>query len=257
MSAQERANRLIAYYRVSTDKQGIRGLGIEAQEAAVAAYVRSSAGAIVESYREVESGKNADRPQLRLAIAHARSIGGKLIIAKLDRLSRNLKFIVDMIEGDVDFVACDMPAANRAMLQIMAVMAEQEARAISERTKAGLDALRARGMVSATPGPNFGKIVTLGNRGEYLKAKPERVLEGSARAVAVRKTKAAKFYEHIAPIIRDLRGQGMGFHAIAKRLNELEHWTRGGCEWGAAQVRRVFLMEASPAERPLPFRRVA
>jgi DNA invertase Pin-like site-specific DNA recombinase len=165
--------RAIAYYRVSTDKQGIRGLGIEAQEAAVAAYIAAEGATIVETYREVESGKKSDRPQLKLAMDHAKRLKATLVIGKLDRLSRNLAFIANLMESGVDFVACDLRGANRFTLHIMAAMAEQEALMISQRTKAGLAALRARGMVSATPGKNFGKVVTLGNRGQYFKPRED------------------------------------------------------------------------------------
>lgn len=135
----------ITYLRVSTQQQGVSGLGLEAQRASIAAFARGAE--ILAEYVEVESGKRNDRPQLQLALEHARKAKATLLIAKLDRLARNVYFIADLMQnGKVDFIACDMPQANRLTLQIMAVMAEHEARMISERTKAALAAAKARGV---------------------------------------------------------------------------------------------------------------
>src|SRR5690349_2260256 len=120
---------VIAYYRVSTARQGQSGLGLEAQQAAIAAYARQCGAEIVKFYTEVESGKRSDRPELLKALAHAKSIGATLVVAKLDRLGRNVAFLSSLMESGVEFVACDNPSANRLTLHILAAVAENEARA--------------------------------------------------------------------------------------------------------------------------------
>lgn len=132
--------KVVAYYRVSTDKQGRSGLGLEGQVAAVEGYCASAGGTIVKAYTEVESGKRADRPELAKALAHAKRVKAVLVIAKLDRLSRNVYFLAGLMESAVEFACCDMPSANRLTLHIMAAVAEDEAKRISERTRAALGA---------------------------------------------------------------------------------------------------------------------
>ena len=127
---------LIPYYRVSTKKQGASGLGLEAQQDCVNNYSRNGAHKIIASYQEIETGKRSDRPELAKAIMHAKRAKATLIIAKLDRLARNVHFLSGLMEARVDFVCCDNPHANRLTLHILAAVAEDEARAISERTKA-------------------------------------------------------------------------------------------------------------------------
>src|SRR5581483_10028207 len=131
--------------RVSTVRQGESGLGLEAQRAAVEAFARQHGGTIMASYVEVETGKRSDRPELAKALAAARKAKATLLIAKLDRLARNVAFIAAMMEAGVEFVACDQPFASRLTLHILAAVAEDEARRISERTKAALAAAKARG----------------------------------------------------------------------------------------------------------------
>jgi DNA invertase Pin-like site-specific DNA recombinase len=139
--------RFIAYYRVSTDHQGVDGNGIAAQRKAVEDYLNGGRWKLVAEFTEVESGKRADRPELAKAIAACKKHRAKLVIAKLDRLSRNVHFISGLMERKIDFVACDMPSANAFMINIYAAVAQEERRMISERTKAGLAAARARGVV--------------------------------------------------------------------------------------------------------------
>lgn len=138
----------VAYYRVSTDKQGERGHGLDGQRKAVADYLNGGAWQLVGEFTEVESGKrHNNRPELERALAAARKHKAKLIIAKLDRLSRNVAFIAALMERKVDFVCCDMPHADRFTMHIFAAMAEQERRMIAQRTKAGLAAAKAKGVV--------------------------------------------------------------------------------------------------------------
>src|SRR4051812_6074538 len=137
--------KFVSYLRVSTAQQGQSGLGLEAQRQAVADYLANTGGNLVETYTEIESGKRNDRPELAKAMHHAKVIGGTLVIAKLDRLSRNAHFLLGLKNAGVEFVACDMPHANRLTVGIMALVAEQERDAISARTKAALAAAKARG----------------------------------------------------------------------------------------------------------------
>lgn len=139
----------VAYVRVSTQQQGRSGLGLDAQRSAVAGYVAGNAGGLLAEFVEVETGKGANaldrRPELRAALALCKKEGATLIIAKLDRLARNVHFVTGLIESGVEFIAADMPAANKVMIQMHAVMAEWERDQISSRTKAALAAAKARG----------------------------------------------------------------------------------------------------------------
>src|SRR5215831_7552936 len=135
----------IGYLRVFTKGQGESGLGLEAQRAALESFVGQAKGTLVMVYVEVESGKRADRPELAKAVAHAKRSKATLCVAKLDRLSRNVEFLARVMNSGADFVACDNPAANRLTLHILTAVAEAEAKAISDRTKAALAAAKARG----------------------------------------------------------------------------------------------------------------
>ena len=143
--------RFVAYYRVSTDKQGRSGLGLEAQRAAVETHVVAGCGAVIVEFIEVESGRKKDRPQLATALAAARAHRATLVIAKLDRLARNVHFVSGLMESGVEFVAADMPTVNRLTIHILAAVAEEEARMISARTKAALAAAKARGVALGNP----------------------------------------------------------------------------------------------------------
>jgi DNA invertase Pin-like site-specific DNA recombinase len=214
--------KLVAYYRVSTQAQGASGLGLEAQETAILAYSRSCDGAIVASYTEVESGKRADRPQLAKALAHAKRTKATLIIAKLDRLSRNVAFLANLMESGVDFTACDQPNANRLTVHILAAVAEHEAAMISERTKAALAAFKARG----------GKLGTnnLTDAGGIL---------GRLRSGERAKADADAAYEDIVVQVQAWRAEGLTLQAIADRLSAEGHTTRRGAAWNPVQVNRL------------------
>jgi DNA invertase Pin-like site-specific DNA recombinase len=142
---QAKTARFVAYYRVSTDRQGRSGLGLEAQREARARYLASVGGNLIGEFTEVETGKRNDRPELAKALALCRKRGAKLVIAKLDRLSRNMAFIAAMMDSNVEFIACDNPHATRLTLHILAAVAEHEREMISARTKAALAASKARG----------------------------------------------------------------------------------------------------------------
>jgi DNA invertase Pin-like site-specific DNA recombinase len=213
--------KFVSYIRVSTQAQGQSGLGLEAQQAAVLTHVRQAAGELVASFREVESGTRTDRkrPILRQALEHAKRERATLVIAKLDRLGRNVAFLSALMEGGVDFVACDVPGASRLTLHVLAAVAEAEARAISERTRAALGAAKARGMVLGKP--------------ENLTLAAQRKGGAAVRAEAIHR------YRVVRPLIEAWRGQGHSLRAIARRLDGIGVETARRGAWTPAQVRRV------------------
>jgi DNA invertase Pin-like site-specific DNA recombinase len=222
---------IIAYARVSTVKQGQSGLGLEAQKAAVEAYAASVGARIAALYVEVESGKVAERPELRKALAHARRNKAVLCVAKLDRLSRNLAFLAAVMDSGCEFAAADMPAANRFMLHVMAAVAEHEAKAISDRTKAALQATKARGTLlgSARPGHWIGRE----------RARLEGARIGAKASAEVRSKAAVDAYTDLVPAMKAYKAEGLSLREIAARLNADGHTTRRGKLWSPVQVARV------------------
>jgi DNA invertase Pin-like site-specific DNA recombinase len=216
------SRKLVAYYRVTTAKQGSSGLGLEGQVAAVEAYARGIGAEITRSYREVESGKRSDRPELLKALADARRSRATLVIAKFDRLARNVHFLSGLMESGVDFVACDNPHANRLTIHILAAVAENEAKMISERTRAALAAYKARG----------GKLGT-----DNLTAEGRGL--GSKRSGEKARADADDAYGDLLPMLRELRAEGLTLQAISDRLNSEGHTTRRGRDWNRVQVKRV------------------
>jgi DNA invertase Pin-like site-specific DNA recombinase len=228
---RESTMNLIAYYRVSTKQQGQSGLGLDAQKTAVEAYAKAAGTMIQTTYTEIESGKRADRPKLAAAIAHARRAKAKLVIAKLDRLARNVAFLSALMDGGCDFVACDNPNANRLTIHILAAVAEDEARRISERTKAALAAAKARGTALGSDRPG------------HWDGKNEARLAGLAKgrevAAQVRHQNALAAVADLAPLMNDLRAKGESFAKIAERLNSDGQQTRRGSKWTPTAVKRV------------------
>lgn len=251
--------RIIAYYRVSTAKQGESGLGLKAQREAVERYLQTYGGLLLREYQEIESGKKADRPQLARALADARHSRAKLVIAKFDRLARNVHFLSGLIESGVDFVACDNPHANRLTIHILAAVAEDEARRISDRTKAALAAYKASGAVSrriraAHPGGVPDQVVAeFGGKLGSRRPGAHRLKGGAnpratAQASAARRREAERAYDHLAGMIAGWRSQGCSLREIAAKLDAQGHQTRRGKPWSAEQVRRV-LSRTNPAVR--------
>ncbi len=227
----QNARRFVAYYRVSTDKQGERGLGIEAQKEAVQRYLRGVNGEQVAEFVEVESGKKNNRPQLARALATAKTYGATLIIAKLDRLARNVHFVSGLMESGVEFVAVDFPQANRLTIHILSAVAEHEAGLISARTKAALAVLKARG-------------VQLGTR------QPERIIpyasQGGRASVKLRREKARQRAERMMPVIDEIRARGVTtLQGIADELNRKGIKAQRGGRWYGMQV--LHLLRNAPA----------
>jgi DNA invertase Pin-like site-specific DNA recombinase len=222
---------LIAYCRVSTKQQGLTGLGMEAQRTAVETFAKQNNARIAALYVEVETGKKADRPELAKALAHARRNKATLCVAKLDRLSRNVEFLAKVMNSGADFVACDNPAANRLTLHILAAVAENEAKAISDRTKAALAAAKARGVAlgSSRPGHWEGRE----------EARQRGAVAGAALAAEARSRAAVEAYADLLPAMEKARGDGLSLQAIADKLNAEGHATRRGRPWNPVQVARV------------------
>jgi DNA invertase Pin-like site-specific DNA recombinase len=218
----------VAYYRVSTDKQGKSKLGLEAQRVTVASFLNGGDWQLVREFTEVESGKRSDRPELQAALATCRMFGAKLVIAKLDRLSRNASFLLNLQEAGVEFVCADMPAANKLTIGILAVVAEEERRMISARTKAALQAAKARG-------------VKLGGRRTDQDGNPVCLtLLAIARGREERTKLADEKAANVAPAIRGLQASGVtSLVGIASGLNDLGVPTRRGGKWSAVQVSRT------------------
>jgi DNA invertase Pin-like site-specific DNA recombinase len=226
--------KVVAYVRVSTDGQGRSGLGLDAQRAAVTAYAEGQGGRVIAEYTEVESGKRADRPELAKAITHARSAGARLVVAKLDRLARNARFLLGLVESGADVAFCDLPTipagpAGKFVLGVMAQVAELEAGLIGARTRDALAALKARGKKLGAANPRCRNLT------DAARAK------GRALAVTTRKAGAAGFAADLGPQIAELADAGRSLRQIAATLNDRGYETRRGKRWTAGAVRRVLV----------------
>jgi DNA invertase Pin-like site-specific DNA recombinase len=209
---QAKSTGFIAYYRVSTDRQGKSGLGLEAQRAAVGRYLATVGGILLAEHTEVETGRRNDRPELQKAMAACRKHKTRLVIAKLDRLSRNVAFIAALMDAGVEFVACDNPHATRLTLHILAAVAEHEREMIASRTRAALQAAKARG-------------VRLGRNAERL---------APANHAA-----ALDHANQIKDVLVELAGAGMSAREIAAELTARGITTPRGGRWHPQTVRRV------------------
>lgn len=227
MNMQE-ASPIVPYYRVSTRKQGESGLGLEAQRTTVSRFQAAEGCEAIAEFIEIESGKKADRPELHKAIDLSKSTGAKLVVAKLDRLARNVAFTSALMESGVEFVACDMPYANRLTIHIMAAMAEDEARRISQRTRDALAELKTQGVAlgSARPGHWEGR--------EHL-----RGWNGCKHKEAIISHRFRQTYAHVLPLVETLRERHETTLQIANALNARGFKTPRGCEWTPTQVARI------------------
>lgn len=212
--------RFVSYLRVSTAKQGDSGLGLEAQRAAITAYLNGGNWEVLAEYVEVESGKRNDRPKLAEAMRLCRKKGATLVIAKLDRLARNVHFVSGLMESKVDFVACDNPNANRLTIHILAAVAEDEAERISARTKAALAKSK--------------KV--LGGR----RVSKRRLVEIGNAAREARSARVNEQRKALRITIKEIQREGVTtLRAIAAALNQRQTDAPRGGEWSATQVMRV------------------
>lgn len=210
----------VAYYRVSTQKQGQSGLGLEAQQAAVLTYARSKGLELVAEVTEIETGtRKRRRPQLEAALEQTRRLEGILLIAKLDRLARNVAVVASLMESGVRFVAVDMPEADNLTIHVMAAVAEREARLISLRTKAALDIRKAKGLKLGKP--------------ENLTWEARRAGAMLSKSQAISDMRSATAYARL------LRDQGLSLRNIADSLERHSFKTRKGGKWHATQVKRI------------------
>jgi DNA invertase Pin-like site-specific DNA recombinase len=214
--------RFVSYLRVSTKRQGDSGLGLEAQRKAVTDYLTGGRWTLIAEVVEVESGKRADRPKLAEALRLCRLHGAKLLIAKFDRLSRDAHFLLGLEKAGIEFVAADNPHANRLTVGIMALVADEERRAISTRTKAALVAAKARGVKLG------------GDRGATVSP------EARAKAAIAVQTRVTSRAADLAPIIAEIRAAGASsLREIAAALDDRGILTVRGGRWSAVQVRRI------------------
>jgi DNA invertase Pin-like site-specific DNA recombinase len=209
----------VAYYRVSTTRQGQSGLGLDAQRATVNEFVRD--GCLVAEFEEVESGKKNNRAKLSAAIEEAKRQGAKLLIAKLDRLSRNASFIFTLRDSGVDFICCDLPDANTLSIGLFAIIAQHERETTSQRTKAALAAKKARGFKLGSPVPMREDVIRMG---QQIHKQNARENERNIQATDV---------------ILDKRAMGWTYQRIAEHLNNKKYKTRRGCHFNAAGVLRL------------------
>ncbi len=213
----------VTYYRVSTQRQGQSGFGLESQLNTVTAYAAVNCLEVVGSYTEVESGKKNNRSQLAAALAHAKKSGAILLIAKIDRLARNVAFVSALMDSGVDFAACDMPDANRLTVHIIAAMAEHEAAAISSRVTAALKVAKERGTKLGTPANLTKEAAAAGNTAQH-----DLFVDG---------------YKKLSGYIKILSDSGLSLRKIADRLNAEGHTTRTGAAFTATQITRILKSE--------------
>lgn len=226
------AGKFIAYFRVSTARQGASGLGLDAQRKAVTDYLNGGAWELIEEFVEVESGKRNDRPELAKAIAACRKHKATLVIAKLDRLARNVAFVSSLMEAGVDFLAVDMPTANRLTIHILAAVAEHEREMISARTKAALAAAKARGR----------------KLGWAINSRRDDQLKAARKGASVRRSRASAQADNVLPIIRQIEASGAEtLQQVADALNARGVPTARGGSWYPATVARIKARAAATA----------
>ena len=219
----------VSYLRVSTAQQGKSGLGLSAQRAAVDSYLNGGEWDLLEEFVEVESGKRKDRPQLAAALNACRATGSTLVVAKLDRLARNVSFISQLLDSGVKFIAVDLPNADRFMFHILASVAEKEAAMISQRTR---DALAQAKVKAIAEGRGWTRPNNLTEAAKKA---------GGSRSGEIRKAKAVEHAASILDEILKLKKEGNSLRTIAAKLTEGKRLTpsRKSTEWKATMVKRI------------------
>ena len=214
----------IAYYRVSTKRQGESGLGLEAQQNVVESYIARKDGKLLHSYTEVESGKKNNRPQLQKALQHCQLTNSTLVVSKLDRLSRDLHFLSTVIKSGISFICCDQENSGILVLQVLAAVAEEELRNVSLRTKLALDAAKKRGVKLGNPRLHEVRNTCMKNaRAEWQKNNDD-------------------FNNAILPVIQNLKSEGIkSYKGLARKLNEMGFKTRYGRQFHSSTVRNILL----------------
>jgi DNA invertase Pin-like site-specific DNA recombinase len=227
--------RYVAYYRVSTERQGRSGLGLEAQKASVLEFLRATGDTLRDEYVEIQSGKDNGRPKLAEALRLCRLTRSTLLIAKLDRLSRDAAFLLTLQNAGTRFVAVDNPDMNETVVGILAVIAQAERKAISERTKSALAAAKRRGVMLGNPKLKPGTAAT--------------ALAASKAASAVAKGRA----EELRELFEDARSTGAtSLRAVAEHFNALDIGTPRGGKWAAASIARLLMQlgKGQAADQP-------
>ena len=230
MVARDTREKVVAYTRVSTQQQGRSGLGLDAQRQAIKNFVKQRNARVIETFTEIESGKRSDRPELKKALHLAKVTGSTLVIAKLDRLSRNAAFLLTLRDSGVKFIAVDIPDATNMTVGILAVIAEAEREAISKRTKEALAAAKARGTKLGNP-----------NGAAPLR----RAGKGNVDALKAIQAKTAARTNDLRPVIESLREQGhVTLGALADELNSRGFVTPRGKAWYRSSVRNLLARSA-------------
>jgi len=233
-------NPMVAYYRVSTRQQKRSGLGLLAQKDTVERFVRASEGELLAEFTEVESGRDNTRPQLQEALRFCRVYGAKLVIARLDRLARSVSMIAALLNSRVDFVAADMPLANRFSIHILAAVAEYESQLISERTRAAFAAAKARGRKFGCPDSRAWKFSPAALK---------------ARVLAIRERAKARALNFM-PLLCELRDRGETVHGIALQLTAMRIETpHCGKAWTDRMICRMFDYAGERKPKPWASRR--
>lgn len=218
----------VAYYRVSTQRQGISGLGLESQRTVVSDYIKCQGGKLLHQYTEVESGKKSDRPQLLDALQHCKLTNATLIVSKLDRLSRDLHFLTTVMKSSINLICCDQPNSGTLVLQVLAAVAEQERRVMSQRTKLALAEAKKRGTKLGNP-----RLQEVRNN-----------CTKNARKAWVDNN--ITFNRAILPVIENIKQQGItSYRGLAKELNALGFKTRNKKQFHSTTVRNIILNAAN------------
>ena len=220
-------DKVVGYLRVSTVGQRASGLGLESQMSIIEDFCRRGGFTLDKVFTEVESGRRDERPILESALTYARRANATLLVARLDRLSRSVKFVAAVLEAGVPFRAADVPDASRLLLHILAAVAESEARAISERTSAALKAAKARGTLLGAANPRSRNLSR------------ESTARGQKAGASANREKALNEYSDLLPLMQQLRERGESLRRIAENLNARGDATRTGCRWSGATVKRV------------------